>query len=439
MNKSTIPKLSHIWSKIAITALGLSGLYSIILVFLRAPLIKDLVQDKEIFKVALVVHVDLSVLVWFLSGAAIIWMYNIYSTHYTETLTTRYNMVIMSVKILALIAILGIGMMALSPLTSYHSSVSMNNYIPMFDNILFTSGISLFSTSILILALISISRLPRTHDQYAGFIGALIFLISVCCFVMSYWKIMREISYPLDLHGFYEMLFWSGGHSMQFLYLHIMYFAWIFALDTKHKFPAIQLITMWTNLVVVIPLIPMHFMYNIDSPEFIRFFTIHMKYAGAVSSLFMIGSIFVETFYAERNSKWLLGIALSVLLFISGGLIGLIISEINVTIPAHYHGSVVSVTIAMMVMIYHMMNFEAQEVKIANTQLLTYTIGQALHIAGLALSGGYGVLRKNPEMMLSIQAKITMGIMGLGGLIAIIGGLMFVMLIVRKMYFSYAK
>jgi len=161
-----------------------------------------------------------------------------------------------------------------------------------------------------------------------------------------------------------------------------------------------------------------------------------MKYAGAVSSLFMIGSIFVETFYAERNSKWLLGIALSVLLFISGGLIGLIISEINVTIPAHYHGSVVSVTIAMMVMIYHMMNFEAQEVKIANTQLLTYTIGQALHIAGLALSGGYGVLRKNPEMMLSIQAKITMGIMGLGGLIAIIGGLMFVMLVTRKMYLN---
>jgi hypothetical protein len=55
-----------------------------------------------------------------------------------------------------------------------------------------------------------------------------------------------------------------------------------------------------------------------------------------------------------------------------------------------------------------------------------------LHIGGLAWSGGYGVLRKDPSTALSIKAKISMGIMGLGGMLAVIGGLMFVVICVRR-------
>jgi hypothetical protein len=57
-----------------------------------------------------------------------------------------------------------------------------------------------------------------------------------------------------------------------------------------------------------------------------------------------------------------------------------------------------------------------------------------LHIAGLALAGGYGILRKNPDGEIALAAKFYMGMLGGGGLIAIIGGLMFVYICVKRLY-----
>ena len=69
-----------------------------------------------------------------------------------------------------------------------------------------------------------------------------------------------------------------------------------------------------------------------------------------------------------------------------------------------------------------------------NIQLIVITFGQLLHIAGLALAGGYGILRKNPDGEIALAAKFYMGMLGGGGLIAIIGGLMFVYICVKRLY-----
>ncbi|CAN0560063.1 unnamed protein product, partial [Ectocarpus sp. 12 AP-2014] len=69
-------------------------------------------------------------------------------------------------------------------------------------------------------------------------------------------------------------------------------------------------------------------------------------------------------------------------------------------------------------------------------QVIILTVGQLLHVAGLglALAGGYGVLRKSPNGDIALSAKVYMGMVGGGGLIAIIGGLMFVYICVRNLY-----
>jgi hypothetical protein len=51
-----------------------------------------------------------------------------------------------------------------------------------------------------------------------------------------------------------------------------------------------------------------------------------------------------------------------------------------------------------------------------------------MHIAGLVWSGGYGVQRKvaGAEQVLTNLPQVAgMGLMGLGGLVAIVGGLLF--------------
>jgi hypothetical protein len=69
-------------------------------------------------------------------------------------------------------------------------------------------------------------------------------------------------------------------------------------------------------------------------------------------------------------------------------------------------------------------------------QPLLYGGGQLLHILGLMWSGGYGVQRKvagSAQVLRTTQEVIGMGVMGIGGLIAVIGGVLFVVLIARAM------
>ncbi|MGL4226079.1 MAG: hypothetical protein ACRCRR_00365, partial [Rickettsia sp.] len=56
-----------------------------------------------------------------------------------------------------------------------------------------------------------------------------------------------------------------------------------------------------------------------------------------------------------------------------------------------------------------------------------------------ALAGGYGVMRKDPNSVMPMSAKLLMGMMGGGGLIAMVGGLMFVYICVKVMFFKSIK
>ncbi|MBK9573723.1 MAG: hypothetical protein IPO43_13840 [Rhodoferax sp.] len=58
-------QLATAWLWLAIAALLISGVFSILLVAARTPFIQGLMPGVDFFRVALVVHVDMSVLVWF--------------------------------------------------------------------------------------------------------------------------------------------------------------------------------------------------------------------------------------------------------------------------------------------------------------------------------------------------------------------------------------
>ena len=52
-----------------------------------------------------------------------------------------------------------------------------------------------------------------------------------------------------------------------------------------------------------------------------------------------------------------------------------------------------------------------------------------MHIIGLAWSGGYNVQRKSTGTEQGIEQIAGMGLMGLGGLISIIGGITFLVVV----------
>src|SRR5690606_38075985 len=129
-------------------------------------------------------------------------------------------------------------------------------------------------------------------------------------------------------------------------------------------------------------------------------------------------------------------LVMSVILFLFGGMIGGMIREENVVVPAHYHGSIVGITLAFMGLTYWLLPLFGYKnmsgTKLAYWQPIICGIGQIMHVAGLGWSGGYGVLRKTPGGLAGapVEVKIAMGIMEWGGLLAVIGGVMFLVVVV---------
>jgi heme/copper-type cytochrome/quinol oxidase subunit 1 len=128
------------------------------------------------------------------------------------------------------------------------------------------------------------------------------------------------------------------------------------------------------------------------------------------------------------------------ILFGVGGIIGFMIQGSNVTVPAHYHGSIVAVTLAYMGITYHLLpllGFRRPAGRLVILQPWIYASGQLMHVIGLAWSGGYGVQRKTAggaQALDGIEKIAGMGLMGLGGLVAVVGGVLFLVITFKAMW-----
>ena len=185
-----------------------------------------------------------------------------------------------------------------------------------------------------------------------------------------------------------------------------------------------------------------HGLHAPDSAEIRIGYTHLMQYGNALASV-LIGLLLVVSLIRNRGREVpqeqypvYSALITSLVLFTVGGLIGGAISGVNTMIPAHYHGSIVGVTLALMGLTYHLLpefGFSRPEGRMACWQARVYGFGQLLHIAGLAISGAMGIQRKTAgaAQELSGLGKAFMGIMGLGGLVAILGGILFVLVVMR--------
>ncbi|MDR0774141.1 MAG: cbb3-type cytochrome c oxidase subunit I [Rickettsia sp.] len=445
-------KLAIYWLGNGIFSLALAGVYSIILVMLRTPMCVNLFSNTEIFRSALVIHVNLSILVWLMSVTACVWSYNLESTTFSIACV--------------IIAFISTALIALSLFCGQNFPV-MNNYIPMLENIIFILGISLFGVSVLLFALYilwnccKISYFKSYFNSLINFtiLSTVIMWVLVwVCFIWSYCQLQEIIKLvPVDIEFYYELLFWSGGHLLQFIYTQILilvmtvlFHAWI---GKELRFKKLYLALLYLNFIISIAAISGHLLYDIIDAEFKEYYTKQMKYGGGIAPVLSLIVMFYELkwFHSHESGNYIKGskdirkvqmslvkttIICSSILFLSGGFIGILIIGMNVTIPAHYHGSIVGISVAFMGFCFLLCDDKQQKNSYFTTAIITITIGQMLHIIALFFAGGYGMLRKTPWVEMPVTNKLLMGIMGGGGGIAIVGGLMFVIICGRRMLFK---
>jgi hypothetical protein len=431
--------LARGWLWLALASLVGSGLFAVLLVLARTPYVKDLFAFADFFRVALVVHVDLSVLVWFSAFGGLLWSLN------STPRGLAFGWAGLAV------ASAGTLVMTAAPFVSAAPPV-MSNYVPVLDGPVFLAGLLVFAAGCGLLIARSMIAVPRVGTRPDG-AGALRFglnsaLVAAAVALIAFAWSWAALPVRLDGKAYYEVLFWGGGHVLQFTWTLLMLVAWLWLAEASGArvalSPRVLILLFAIGLVSVFATPVIYLAYDIVSVEHYRLQTWLMRIGGGLAIL-PFGAAMVHALATapraqveQRPLRMALG--WSLLLFGAGGLIGFAIQGSNVRIPAHYHGAIVGVTLAFMGLTYHLLprlGFGAVIPRWAERQLWLYAGGQLAHVAGLAWSGGYGVQRKvagADQVLRGAEQVIAMGLMGLGGLVAIAGGILFVILALRAMF-----
>ena len=440
--QDTRKTLAIAWLGLGLLALLASGFFSILLVLSRTPQLQNLFPVADFFRVALVVHVDLSVLVWFLAFGGSLW---------TLSGGNRWQ----SISWIAFwLTTIGTIVMCGAPFLQVAKPI-MANYVPVLDGPIFLTGLTLFGAGIGLLCFRSMAVASSVGIHLKGD-GALRFGLNTAMIATAVaglvvvWSWARLPS-DIDAHAYYELLFWGGGHVLQFGYVLLMLITWIWLASTVGSGLAISpriLVILFAVALVAVFLTPLTYLaYDVTTIENHHLQTQLMRYGGGL----VIGPIALAVVISQWPMKVLspellplrTSLLTSLLIFLVGGVIGFFIKGSDVRIPAHYHGCIVGVTLSMMGVTYLLLpkfGFNAPRSRAAAWQPAIYGGGQLLHILGLVWSGGYGVQRKvagTEQILRSSQEFWGMGLMGIGGLIAIVGGILFLIIVSHSVITGY--
>jgi len=436
-------QLARYWLGLGIAALIGAGLLAILLVLSRTPGVQDVFPLRDFFKSALVVHVDLSVLIWFMAFASVMW-----------SLAGGQRLAMLG-RIGFGLAAVGTATMTVSPFFP-DANPLLNNYIPVLQQPVFFSGLSLAGlgfTLTLIRALLTI-RWPTagfmpvgagdTLSNDSSSVRFAIFLSALAGTASVAGVFYALLSAPaLEGQSYWEAVFWGGGHTLQFQHTLLMVVAWFWLASELGQAPKIpgRIITI-LFAIAALPLLAVPVILAIapvGSAWYTAYFAQLMEFGHTLMMPLII--IVMPSLWRLRsvNAPVKSALIASFLLFATGGVLAYMIKGVNVVIPAHYHGSIVGVTLAFMGLSYVLLprlGFGIADGKMARWQPYVYGGGQLVHILGLAWSGGYGVQRKvagAEQMLTTLPQKIGMGMMGFGGLVSIIGGIMFVLVCLMAM------
>lgn len=427
------------WLLLAVLSLMFAGMFAILVVLARTPFIENMLpMGRDYIYVALVGHVDLAVVIWFLAfqGALLLLTGVVRSGKGVWSAGLGWASLALScagMLIVVFATALGLGRPELA------------NYVPVLLTPVFYVGLAAFATGVF-LALVNtgirlISAVIDGERLGALTIGMVVcglgVLIAFLCFGLSAYFQWSTGKATID----FERLFWGGGHILQAVNTASMAVAWallariIFNSDLASEKASKAVFAVYLAFMLPAPFI--YLVHDTSSYAHKDSFTFLMRWGlGPSTVVFMVAAIWLIASRSKKERNWadpgLAALALSILCFIIGGVIGFNISGVNTKIPAHYHSNIGAVTIAFMGLFYKLLPSLGREVyfkRLSVAQPYLYAVGILLFVAGLYLAGAHGAARKaysGAQELDNTWKMIGMAVMGLGGVVSIAGGAAFV-------------
>jgi hypothetical protein len=431
------------WLALAVGALVVAGLFAALAAFARTPAVYQFFSAGQ-FQLALVAHVTFAFTVWFLTFAGALWVYVAWRAGYgldTGVSWTALGFSIAGTALMAVPAFAGAGKPYLS------------DYVPAIDHPLFWTGLALCAFGVSLQAAVYLvawaaarrrgtPTSARTPEGLAMAVGALAMLLAAGTVALALARLAPGTPFGFRL----RVLFWGPGHLLQFLHVAGMTTVWFVAAAVAVGAAPPASRTLGFLVGGLVPFMALTAgVYLWWRPEelltnhLVTLFTFWGLGAGAVP----VGLMGIAGWRSARRaglpagmrlpwgSPLFSGTMLSMTLFAVGGILGVVGFNQDTRVPAHYHGMVGAVTLAYMglaPMLLEICGRRAWSDRLTRWQPYVYGAGLVGIMAGMHWAGGHGAPRKTFGFgWANAQALLAMNVMGLGSLLAILGGLAFVL------------
>lgn len=432
------------WVALPVAALAIAGLMAVLVALMRVPGAESVLPwtSQTFFVKGLIAHVTFAFVIWYLGVQGALTVLASAGAGPVPSWSSAIGRAGLYCAILSFFLIL-------TPVLLDLGEPSPNNYIPVLIHPVFFAGLMLLALALTlpIFRLLAQVAAARTCEPVIFAIAAagVIFLIAIVCLGAA-WLTMPAGIVALDAA---ERAFWGMGHVMQFAHT-LLLLAGFFLLSrmTLGETPMSDgTFKLMAGLLVggaaIGPLLYLSF--SADDPAQVTAFTDLFWYVLPLPTgivLLCVSFLFLKR---ARNLKEqtpeIIGLWVALILFGFGGLIGFFESSVDTRTPAHYHAELIGVTLVFMCLYFALFApllnrpMPGRKWRIASYVLLG--TGQFFHSLGLFSAGLDGVARKvaGGEQGLDSAAKLSsMILMGVGGLIAVIGGVIFVVLAWRCLW-----
>lgn len=425
----TDKRLTLAWFSLALGALGMSALLAVVLVVARIP---SPGLGSSWFHTALVLHVTLSVTVWFLAVAAGLWSMNCSGNAWLRW--SGFGM-----------ALAGTLALTFTPLIGNVRPVLLS-YIPLLDHPLFLAGFILLSAGLCLTAACSLIGRP-TNDHGAWrlpvTLSALAFLIAIGVFLVDLFRPVRSG------HGTFilEQGLWGLGHNLQHVHVLLLMAAWLALGDSA--LARVSQIKSWLPWIVMAAMVPvaggplLTWAAYTGGMESHAWYTSLMRWSTWPAALLLALAMSTGLVRLRRQRRLdddERALALSVMLFVTGCLLGASIQVDTLNIPAHDHAIVGSVTLAFLMWIRRLageMGLLTPDMTPTRGLPAAYGLGMLIIVAGLFGAGLLGIARKTPLVGINPDLSshwLAMGAVGLGGVIALTAVAIMVFVALRVAY-----
>lgn len=427
------------WFGLAIMSLVLAGLLSLMLVIGRLPFLGWLFTDPLFFKRALVVHVDLAIVVWFQAGTL---------AFLGLAIGPRLHRGVTAAALT--LAAAGVGGLLVGAVMPGAQPV-LANYVPVIDHPVFFAGLICWFAGAGLFFATALFTPARTDAKALSPASVIALRASAAANVVAIVTMLGAWRTTPDAGPsvYYELIFWGGGHVLQAANVAVMLALWL------------QLLHRWTGRPVLAPATAAALLTALVLPQFIM---PYLAFGGTTATsyfpmathlmrwtlfpvvLVVLGTAAVHVWRWRAALDWrdyrFAGLAGSALLTLLGFILGAMIRGSSTLVPGHYHCAIGAVTIALMAAAYDFCTAAAPAgakpvpAPRARLQLILFGGGQAVFGLGFALAGAYGLGRKQygaEQHVRSLGEYLGLSVMGLGGIVAVIGGVFFLAVMLRRM------